>query len=56
MPLEAAEAWRAAGEYDRAVELLGEVIGGGGEDGCYARSQLAEVHFERGADRSPAPS
>jgi tetratricopeptide (TPR) repeat protein len=48
--LEAADAWRAAGEYDRAVELLAEVIETGGEDGCLARFQLAEVHFERGAD------
>jgi tetratricopeptide (TPR) repeat protein len=47
--LEAADAWRAAGGYERAVELLTEVIEAGGEDGCQARFQLAEVHFERGA-------
>jgi tetratricopeptide (TPR) repeat protein len=48
--LEAADAWRAAGGYDRAVELLAEVVEAGGADGCLARFQLAEVHFERGAD------
>jgi tetratricopeptide (TPR) repeat protein len=52
--LEAADAWRAAGGYDRAVELLADVIEAGGEDGCQARFQLAEVHFERGAADSAA--
>lgn len=48
--LEAADAWRRAGGYSRATELLAEIIGTGGEDGCFARYQLAEIHFERGAD------
>lgn len=48
--LEAADAWRMAGEYDRALALLAELIEAGGEDGCHARFQLAEIHFERGAD------
>lgn len=48
--LEAADAWRMAGEYDRAHPLLAELIEAGGEDGCHARFQLVEIHFERGAD------
>jgi tetratricopeptide (TPR) repeat protein len=48
--LEAADAWRMAGEYDRALPLLAELIKMGGEDGCHARFQLAEIHFERGSD------
>jgi hypothetical protein len=48
--LEAADAWRKACEYDRAASLLTELIEAGGEDGCHARFQLAEVHFERGTD------
>jgi len=48
--LEAAEAWRAAGQLDRARKLLAELIAAGGEDGCYARCDLAAVEFEAGAD------
>ncbi|MFY1635605.1 SEC-C metal-binding domain-containing protein [Solwaraspora sp. WMMB335] len=48
--LEAAGIWRTAGRLDRARELLTEVIAAGGEDGCYARCELAEVEFAVGAD------
>jgi tetratricopeptide (TPR) repeat protein len=47
--LEAAVAWRRAGLAQRAGELLGELIAEGGDDGCYARFQLAEGYFEDGA-------
>lgn len=46
--LEAADAWRRAGRFDRAADLLGRLIVDGGEDGCYAMVQLAEVRFEQG--------
>ncbi len=41
--LEAARAWRAAGEVARAAELLDEQVADGGDDGCYARVQRAEL-------------
>ncbi|HEX5401629.1 MAG TPA: SEC-C domain-containing protein [Pseudonocardiaceae bacterium] len=44
--LEAAHAWQRAGEYDRATELLGEVIALGWEDGGAARVALADLLFE----------
>lgn len=50
--LEAAEARRRAGNYDRAAELLHEVIGAGGEDGLFARCQLVELRFAEGADEA----
>ncbi|SCL15867.1 hypothetical protein GA0074694_1397 [Micromonospora inyonensis] len=46
--LEAADAWRRAGRLDRAADLLSRLITDGGEDGCYAMVQLAEVRFEQG--------
>jgi SEC-C motif len=46
--LEAAEAWRSAGQSDRARELLARLICEGGEDGCVARFTLAESYFEDG--------
>ncbi|MEQ4300535.1 SEC-C metal-binding domain-containing protein [Plantactinospora sp. B6F1] len=46
--LEAADAWRRAGRLDRAADLLSRLIIDGGEDGCLAMVQLAEVRFEQG--------
>ncbi|WP_425412539.1 SEC-C metal-binding domain-containing protein [Micromonospora mirobrigensis] len=46
--LEAADAWRRAGRFDRAADLLTGLIADGGGDGCYAMVQLAEVRFEQG--------
>jgi tetratricopeptide (TPR) repeat protein len=46
--LEAADAWRRAGRLDRAADLLSRLIIDGGEDGCFAMVQLAEVRFEQG--------
>lgn len=40
--IEAACAWRRAGQPDRAARLLNELIAAGGEDGCYARTQRIE--------------
>lgn len=48
--LEAAEAWRRAGNHDRAIELLTEATALDGEDGSTAKVVLAEVLFERGRD------
>jgi tetratricopeptide (TPR) repeat protein len=50
--LEAAVAWREAGRPERARELLGQLIEGGGEDRCYARFQLADDYFSDGADET----
>jgi len=47
---EAAVAWREAGRPERARELLGQLIAGGGEDCCSARFQLADDYFSDGAD------
>ena len=41
--LEAAAAWMRAGEPQRGTRLLEELIDAGGEDGCYARVELAEA-------------
>ena len=46
--LEAAEAWRRAGHRERAVELLTNLAGDGGEPGCDARVQLADLYLEAG--------
>lgn len=46
--LEAAEAWRRAGQPARANALLTRLIADGGEDGCYALVQLAEAQFAEG--------
>jgi tetratricopeptide (TPR) repeat protein len=48
--LEAALAWRRAGDIDRAVELMTDLAAEGGEDGCSARFELAETYFETGED------
>jgi tetratricopeptide (TPR) repeat protein len=48
--LEAAEAWRHAGDDLRAVRLLEQVVAGGGEDADRARVSLAESYFELGRD------
>jgi len=47
---EAAAAWRKAGHPERAAELLAQLVEAGGEDGCYARMQVAEYCFADGAD------
>lgn len=46
--LEAAEAWRSAGDHDRAVTVLAGLIADGDERGCDARIQLADLHLEAG--------
>ncbi|MEU4764643.1 SEC-C metal-binding domain-containing protein [Actinosynnema sp. NPDC023794] len=43
--VEAAEAWRRAGEDERALELLEQVVAEGGEDADEARVALADVLF-----------
>ena len=43
--LEAAEAWQRAGQPERARALLAELIERGGEYGCDARVQLADLHM-----------
>jgi hypothetical protein len=40
--LEAALAWRRAGQSQRATQLIDGLIATGGEDGCYARVQRVE--------------
>jgi tetratricopeptide (TPR) repeat protein len=45
--LEAAEVWARAGHFDRAERLLTDVIDAGGEDGCFARVELAELFLKR---------
>lgn len=44
--LEAAEAWWAAGEHDRALDLWTEAVSLGGEDGAEARVALADALFD----------
>ncbi|MGW4394445.1 SEC-C metal-binding domain-containing protein [Amycolatopsis nivea] len=46
--LDAAQAWRQAGDDDRAIALLTQAIAVGGEDGGNARVELAEVLFDLG--------
>ncbi|MFY1578053.1 tetratricopeptide repeat protein [Verrucosispora sp. WMMD703] len=46
--LEAADAWRRSGRFDRAADLLTRLITDAGGDGCSAMAQLAEVRFEQG--------
>jgi hypothetical protein len=48
--LDAATAWRDAGERERAIAVLRELVAAGGEDGQFARVLLAEVCFELGRD------
>ena len=47
--IEAAVAWRKAGRPERAAELLAQLVEAGGEDGCFARMQVAEYLFADGA-------
>jgi len=47
--VEAAASWRKAGRPERAAELLAQLVEAGGEDGCFARMQVAEYCFEDGA-------
>lgn len=51
--LEAADAWQRAGERERAGELLNQLVAQGGEYGCDARVQLADLHLRAG-DTEPA--
>ena len=46
--LEAADAWQRAGHRERAIELLTDLVGHGGEYGCDARVQLAGLHLQAG--------
>lgn len=46
--LEAADRWRHAGLRDRAVELLTGLVDDGGESGCGARIQLADIYLDAG--------
>ncbi|MDU0291871.1 SEC-C domain-containing protein [Saccharothrix longispora] len=46
--LEAVEAWRAAGEHERALALLGQAVDQGGESGAEARVALADALFDLG--------
>jgi hypothetical protein len=46
--LEASAAWRRAGEHSRAEQILISLVEGGGEDGAYARVELAAHALDRG--------
>jgi tetratricopeptide (TPR) repeat protein len=46
--MEAAAAWFRAGEIERGVATLTDLVDAGGEDGCYARVQLVEFLFDGG--------
>ena len=48
--LEAAAAWRRAGNHDRSAELLTEAIALGEEHGSYAKIALADLLFELGRE------
>lgn len=48
--LEAGEAWKQAGDPDRAVAVWNELIEVGGEDAGFARYSVAELRFEQGRD------
>ena len=48
--LDAATAWRQAGEQERAIAVLRELVASGGEDGQFAQVLLAEAYFELGRD------
>ncbi|MFC5119802.1 hypothetical protein ACFPN7_38220 [Amycolatopsis halotolerans] len=45
---EAAQAWRQAGDDDRAIALLTQAVALGGAEGDNARAELAEVLFDLG--------
>jgi tetratricopeptide (TPR) repeat protein len=46
--IEAAAAWKRAGEPDRAIALLTEIVALGGEDGCFAQADLADLYLAAG--------
>ena len=46
--LEAAAQWRFAGRPERALPLLQTVVTSGGEDGQFARVEVAALHFDAG--------
>lgn len=48
--LDAADRWKRAGEVDRAMAVLDEVLTPGGEDAGFARVALADVCFQQSAD------
>jgi tetratricopeptide (TPR) repeat protein len=48
--LEAASAWKEAGEPKRAVAVWNDVVSLGGEEAGYARYSLANLCFEQGRD------
>lgn len=48
--IEAAEAWRRAGDHERAIALLTDISALGGEDGGSARVMLADVLFDLDRD------
>lgn len=50
--LEAGQAWLQADQPDRALKLWAEAADLGGDDGCYARCELADFHM--GRDESAA--
>lgn len=45
---EAAAAWKRAGEPDRAIELLTDLVALRGEDGCFALADLADLYLAIG--------
>ncbi|QWF82412.1 SEC-C metal-binding domain-containing protein [Amycolatopsis sp. CA-230715] len=48
--LESAQQWYLAGDHERAVQRLTEVMSLGGEDGAFARASMASFLFEAGRD------
>lgn len=52
--LDAAAAWRRAGDPARADALLRGLVAQGGENGAYARTELAEALFDEGRDAEAA--
>jgi tetratricopeptide (TPR) repeat protein len=46
--IEAAAAWKRAGETDRAIGLLTDLVALGGEDGCFAQADLADLYLATG--------
>ncbi|MCE3550178.1 SEC-C domain-containing protein [Pseudonocardia sp. RS11V-5] len=49
---EAAYAWLDAGEVARAEQILRELVTEGGEDGCWARTDLIEVLYTDGREKT----
>jgi len=46
--IEAAAAWKRAGEPDRAIGLLTDLAALGGEDACFAQADLADLYLAAG--------